>query len=188
MVWGDGMDSINEISYMDRIDKLEWLELLMNEYGDPLTKLAYSYVKDIGRAQEIVQDVFYVSYEQYERLSSKDYIKPWLYRVTINKCKDALRSGWLKRVVLNNIIPTYFTSTNETENAIIKLAQQEDLLWNVLQLPIKYREVLLLFYYEDLSISEVTAVLKSNENTIKTRLKRGRKLLQSRLKDGDFHG
>lgn len=182
------MDSTYETSHIDRIDKLEWLELLMNEYGDPLTKLAYSYVKDLGRAQEIVQDVFYVSYERYEQLSSIDYIKPWLYRITINRCKDALRSSWLKRVILNNIIPTYFKSPNETESSILKIEQQENLLWNILQLPIKYREVLLLFYYEDLSIAEIEAVLYCNGNTVKTRLKRGRTLLQSRLKDGGFHG
>ena len=79
---------------MDRdIARSEWLTHLMNEYGDRLTKLAYTYVKDIGKAQEIVQDVFVTCYEKYEKVRQIEKIKPWLYRVTINRAKDVLRSS-----------------------------------------------------------------------------------------------
>jgi len=90
---------------MDRdIARSEWLTHLMNEYGDRLTKLAYTYVKDVGKAQEIVQDVFITCYEQYEKVRHIEKIKPWLYRVTINRAKDVLRSSWVKRVLLHNTL------------------------------------------------------------------------------------
>lgn len=168
-------------------NKIAWLEKIMDEYGDALTKLAYSYVKDVGRAQEIVQDVFFTSFNEYENMHNKDYMKAWLYRVTINRSKDILRSSWLKRVLLNNVLPTYTKSNNSTENAVLDFEQQQYLLSQILLLPIKYRESLVLYYYEDLSIVEIGDLLNINENTIKSRLKRGRSMLEKLLKDGDFH-
>ncbi|MEO4052859.1 sigma-70 family RNA polymerase sigma factor [Solibacillus sp. CAU 1738] len=181
------MDFTFSTTTTPQVKKIEWLEQLMEDYGDSLTKLAYSYVKDIGRAQEIVQDVFFICYSQYEQVIKIQLVKAWLYRVTINRSKDVLRSSWLKRILLNNVLPNYTKSNHLTEQAVLHSEQQQHLLSYVLKLPIKYREALLLFYYEDLSIIEIADLLDINKNTVKTRLKRGRALLEKQLKDGDFH-
>ncbi|WP_413363593.1 sigma-70 family RNA polymerase sigma factor [Lysinibacillus sp. 3P01SB] len=182
------MDSTHLSSAKQNITQVEWLEYLMDTYGDALTKLSYSYIKDIGKAQEIVQDVFLLCYERFEELQQITSLKAWLYKVTINRSKDKLRSGWMKRVILNNFIPAYTKAPNSTEQAFIRQEEHHDLLMLVLNLPIKYRETLLLFYYEDLSIAEISFMLQLNENTVKTRLKRARELLKQLVKDGDFSG
>lgn len=182
------MDSTHLSSTNEDITQMEWLEYLMDTYGNALTKLSFTYIKDLGKAQEIVQDVFFLCYERYEEIHQIASLKAWLYKVTINRSKDSLRSGWLKRVILDNFIPVYTKAAHSTEQTLIKQEQQEDLLTHVLELPVKYRESLLLFYYEDLSIAEMVYTLQLNENTIKTRLKRGRELLKQSVKDGDFSG
>lgn len=182
------MDASHLSTIKENTAKIEWLTYVMEMYGDALTKLSYTYVKDIGKAQEIVQDVFFLCYERFEEIQQITSLKAWLYKVTINRSKDKLRSNWLKRVILNNLIPLYTKTTYSTEQAFIKQEQQQDLLMLVLNLPIKYREALLLFYYEDLSITEMAYMLKLNENTIKTRLQRGRALLKQSIKEGDFSG
>lgn len=182
------MDASHLSTIKENTAKIEWLTYVMEMYGDALTKLSYTYVKDIGKAQEIVQDVFFLCYERCEEVQQIASLKAWLYKVTINRSKDRLRSGWLKRVILNNLIPPYTKAPHSTEQMLIKQEQQHQLLMHVLELPVKYREALLLFYYEDLSIAEIAYMLKLNENTIKTRLKRGRALLKQLIKEGDFSG
>ena len=139
------------------IARSEWLAHLMNEYGDRLTKLAYTYVKDVGKAQEIVQDVFVTCYEQYEKVQQVEKIKPWLYRVTINRAKDVLRSSWVKRVLLHNTVVDEQITSNLTEETIIRHDEQTMLFHTILSLPVKYREVILLFYYEDCSIDDIAS-------------------------------
>ena len=170
------------------IARSEWLTHLMNEYGDRLTKLAYTYVKDVGKAQEIVQDVFVTCYEQYEKVRQIEKIKPWLYRVTINRAKDVLRSNWVKRVLLHNTLANDQITSNLTEEMILQNDEQTTLFHMILALPVKYREVILLFYYEDCSIDDIAKTLKINPNTIKTRLKRGRSLLEKHWKELDEDG
>ena len=170
------------------IARSEWLTHLMNEYGNRLTKLAYTYVKDVGKAQEIVQDVFVTCYEQYEKVRHIEKIKPWLYRVTINRAKDVLRSSWVKRVLLHNALVDEQITPSLTEETIIRNDEQTMLFHMILSLPVKYHEVILLFYYEDCSIDDIAKTLNVNPNTIKTRLKRGRSLLEKHWKEFDEHG
>jgi RNA polymerase sigma factor (sigma-70 family) len=171
-----GMDSRKE----------QWLENLMDEYGDRLTKLAFSYLKDWGKAQEVVQDVFLTCYREYDTAKNITVYKAWVYRITINRCKDVLKSFWLKRVFVTNSLFAD-TPSKEASPEIVSINNevQTDLLEGVFRLPVKYREVILLFYYEELSVQEISELLHSNPNTVKTRLKRGRDRLGDLLRGSD---
>lgn len=170
------------------LSKEDWIEEIMTEYGDRLTKLSFSYLKDWGRAQEVVQDVFITCYTMYDTFSEINSFKSWVYRVTINRSKDVLRSSYVKRVIVNSSIFKFITATGiSTENNSIKKEEQGLLSICVLSLPIKYREVVLFFYYEDLSIQEISHLLKINQNTIKTRLRRGREMLKNLLESSDIN-
>ncbi|MCR2823632.1 sigma-70 family RNA polymerase sigma factor [Lederbergia panacisoli] len=152
-----------------------WFEGIMSEYGDRLTKLAYNYTKDWNLAEDIVQDVFIACYKEYENIDKIISFKAWIFRITINKCKDLLKSSLFKRVVTNSNLLT-FTKSSELppEMVLIKNSEEEYLSTCVLELPIKYREVITLYYYEELSIEEISEILKINKNTIKTRMSRAR--------------
>jgi RNA polymerase sigma factor (sigma-70 family) len=157
-----------------------WFEKIMDEYGDRLTKLSYNYTKDWSLAEDIVQDVFITCYKEYENFDKIVSYKAWIFRITINKCKDLLKSSIFKRVVTNsNLLLLNKSSELSPEMSIIKSSEEEFLATCVLLLPIKYREVITLYYYEELSIEEISEILKINRNTIKTRLNRARMKLKA---------
>jgi RNA polymerase sigma-70 factor (ECF subfamily) len=182
------LENIKEL-IVSELDKDIFLERIMDEYGERLTKLSYNYVRDWGQAQEVVQDVFVICYKHLDEYHHINSFKSWIYRVTINKCKDKLRSSLLKRFIFNNEIFKNMNSMEPTpEDQVLKDKEAEFLSECVLSLPIKYREVIILFYYEELSIDEISSLLNMNPNTIKTRLKRSRDLLKNLLESGENHG
>ncbi|WP_313800825.1 sigma-70 family RNA polymerase sigma factor [Cytobacillus sp.] len=162
------------------LDREAWLEKIMEQYGDRLTKLSYNYIKDWNLAEDIVQDVFITCYKEFEKIDNIISFKTWIYRITINKCKDVLKSSIFKRVMVNsNFSPLKRSPELTPEMMILKRSEEEFLSTSVLALPLKFREVITLYYYEELSIEEMSGILKINQNTIKTRLNRARKKLRA---------
>jgi RNA polymerase sigma factor (sigma-70 family) len=174
---------------LSETDKEILLESIMDEYGERLTKLSYNYLQDWGKAQEVVQDVFIICHKHIEEYDNIHSYKSWIYRVTINRCKDKLRSSLLKRLVFNNDVLKKLNSLEPTpEEQVLKNKEDEFLSECVLSLPVKYREVIILFYYEEMSIDEMSSLLDLNPNTVKTRLKRSRDLLKNVLESGENNG
>ena len=169
--------------------KDEWLETIMDEYGERLTKLAYNYVKDWNMAEDIVQEVFIICYKQYENIDKIISFKAWIFRITINRSKDVLKSSAFRKVVMNSSLLNLFTSQEMTpERSMVKRSEEELLSTCVLALPVKYREVIILYYYEELSMEEISGILNMNQNTIKTRLNRGRNKLKNMMERCEYNG
>lgn len=108
-------------------------------------------------------------------------LRSWIYSIAINKSKDYLRS-W--KVRNNNLIDrlkrmAYLTGNSETpEEIIIEKSNSRRLLEKVLMLPLKYREVIILYYFKELSVKEIAAVLSIKETTVRTRMDRGRRKIR----------
>jgi RNA polymerase sigma factor (sigma-70 family) len=170
-------------------DRDAWLETIMDEYGERLTKLAYNYVKDWSVAEDIVQDVFITCFRHYEKIEEIMSFKAWIYRLVINQSKDVLKSSAFKRVVKNSSLFSLFTSKDPLpEISLLKRSEEVILSRCVLALPVKYREVITLYYYEDCSIDEIKGLLGLNRNTIKTRLNRGRAKLRRMMERWEHDG
>ena len=163
--------------------KDEWLNTLMDEFALPLTKLAYTYTSDWGKAQEIVQDVFVTCYSQYEKRTSIQSYKAWIYRITINRAKDFKKTAWYKRIFLADRWLEEKPDAVQIEKHVIE--QDRDLLLSeaILALPEKYRNVIILYYYEQFSVKDIASILNISENTVKTQLKRGRDKLKITLEE-----
>ncbi|WP_308417935.1 sigma-70 family RNA polymerase sigma factor [Halalkalibacter okhensis] len=173
------MSNLNDKSIVFQIEKDTWLESIMDEYGERLTKLAFNYLKDWNAAEDVVQDVFITCYKHYENIDKITSFKSWIFRITINKSKDVLKSSSIRRVLINsNIFNSLSSKEQSPEIVMIERDENELLSMCVLSLSIKYREVITLYYYEELSIEEISKMLKINVNTIKTRLNRGRAKLK----------
>ena len=163
-----------------------WLEDIMNEYGDKMIRFAYSYLKDWGTAQETVQEVFITCFNHYTQYSNAENFKALIYRITINRCKDVLRSSFIKRVIVGNDFFAFQKSKDPSpENLLVQSDENALIAETILSLPIKYREAILLYYYEDLSVEEISDMLKVNKNTIKSRLRRGREMVGIKLEGWD---
>jgi len=163
--------------------KEQWLNALMDEFALPLTKLAYTYTSDWGKAQEIVQDVFVTCYNQYAKRASIQSYKAWIYRITINRAKDFKKTAWYKRIFLVDRWLEEKPATVQIEKHVIE--RDRDLLLSeaILALPEKYRNVIILYYYEQFSVKDIAGILNISENTVKTQLKRGRDKLKIILEE-----
>ena len=156
-------------------------EDLIDQYGEGLMRLAFTYVKSRQVAEDVVQDVFVRAYEKRDDFKGHSSYKTYLYRMTVNRCYDHLRSWSFKNVQISNKLSLLFQGVPSTETISILQDEKNMLGKEVLSLPLKYREVLVLYYYKDLSVEEIASILKCSANTIKTRLKRARDKLKVQL-------
>ncbi|MFP3919174.1 sigma-70 family RNA polymerase sigma factor [Lysinibacillus telephonicus] len=174
---------------MDKEEKDFILEKIMIEYGDELVRLAFSYVKDIGIAKDMVQNTFIKCYKNLDSFRFDAQIKTWLYRITINECKDYLKSWNYKKVQVRSILSeTARSILPSTEKAVIDKYTNEEIKDNIFSLPKMYREVIYLYYYDSLKTEEIADVLDIPVNTVKTRLRRAKQKLESMIKEAEFNG
>lgn len=146
--------------------------LAIEKYADMVRRICVVHLKNYHDAEDVFQDVF-LKYILYEKPFESDvHEKAWLIRVTINACKDNLKSFFKKKVTsIYELVqePSYIDETSF------------DTLEAVLQLPQKYRNVIYLFYFEGYTAVEISGILGRKENTIYTWLSRGREQLKSAL-------
>lgn len=165
-------------------DKELIIDEIMNLYGQEILQLAYSYVNNKAIAEDLTQDIFVKCYKNLHTYSGKAKLRTWLWRIAINHCKDFHRSWYQKNVVTaGEEIPIHGTNKELVEQTVIQREEDDELIAAIMTLPIKYREVIYLFYYEDLPIKEIAAVTETGQNTVKTRLRRAKELLKERLEE-----
>jgi RNA polymerase sigma-70 factor (ECF subfamily) len=151
------------------------IENAVTEYTQMVLNIAFTYTKNTYDAEDIAQEVFLALYRNMWKISSKEYIKAWLIRVTINKSKNYMKTAWIRK---RSNMPDIQDNTPQSETG--------DLLNAVLSLDEKYKIPIYLMYYEGYSIKEISQILKTNPATIGTRLKRGREILKNKLGDDYF--
>ncbi|WP_316572882.1 sigma-70 family RNA polymerase sigma factor [Neobacillus sp. YIM B06451] len=160
-------------------DEIGDFDILVLTYVNDIRKLIYSYVKHGETVEDLAQEVFLSAYQGYHNFRGDSSAKTWLFKIAINKCKDHLKSWHHRHLVLTEFFQEKSSrSTAETE-AIAGLEKQE-LAKAIMALPLKYREIIILYYYHDLSLPEISGLLNMNSNTVKTRLARGRDLIKRR--------
>lgn len=150
----------------------EYIQSVLNKYSIMLIKIAFTYLKSTADAEDAVQEVYLSLMKRGEGFTSEEHEKAWLIRVTINKCKNHLRSAWHRLQVPLNEDISYLPE------------EDGEVLTEVLTLPEKYRTVLHLYYYDNYSIAEIAKILRRSPATVGTWLSRGRKLLKNRLNGG----
>lgn len=123
-------------------------------------------------ADDAVQEVFLRLFRRKEPFEGEEHLRRWLLRVTVNCCRDVLKSPWRKRRVSWEELP---------ETPVFDRPEQAALYREVMALPEKYRTVLNLFYYEELSVREIGELLGVGDSTVTTRLARARRRLKERL-------
>jgi len=168
---------------MNRFLTEQKFQEVMQEYTDYLLRLAYLYVKDWSAAEDIVQDVFLKFYQKFEQFEERSSLKTYLAKMTINKSKDYLKSWRYRKQILTN---SFSSQTNKARNEFIEHDEKLELADAVLQLPLKYREVIIYYYFEELSVLEVAQILLISDNTVKTRLRKARGLLKNQLKHNQW--
>ncbi|MEK4701319.1 sigma-70 family RNA polymerase sigma factor [Solibacillus sp. FSL R7-0668] len=174
---------------MDKEEKDYILEKMMIDYGNELVRLAFSYVKDVEIAKDMVQNSFIKCYKNMESFQYDAHIKTWLYRITINECKDYLKSWNYKMVQVKSFIhETAKSIIPSTEKTVIDKYNNEKIKDTIFSLPKIYREVVYLYYYNSLTTEEIAKVLGISVNTVKTRLRRAKQRLHLVIKEAELNG
>lgn len=148
------------------------IESKIQKYSNMIYRLAFSMLKNVDDSEDIYQDVIIKYCKHHEELKDEEHEKAWLIRVTINQCNSLRRLSWFKnRSELDENIPH-----------IDKV--KDDVYYAVANLPLKYRTVIHLYYYEEYKISEIANILGEKESTVKSKLKRAKELLKKKIEGG----
>lgn len=141
-------------------------------YKTMLFRIAFSYLGNKHDCEDILQEAFIKLCYHAPDFQSDEDEKRWMIRITINLCKNNLKSLWKKKRVDAEELESY---AYESED--------KDVLLNIIQLSPKYKSVILLFYFEGYRISEIAAIMNISESAVKMRLKRGRELLKIEMEE-----
>ena len=148
---------------------------LVKKYIDTVFRIALGYTKSATDAEDIVQDVFLALLKEKKDFDSEEHIRYWLIRVAVNEGKKWLRSPWRRHVSYE----AYMDALPETA------AESRDILRAVMELPVKYRMPIYLYYYEEYSTREIAEILKLPKGTVCTYLSRGREMLKLSLQEDE---
>lgn len=167
-------------------DRSAVLEELMSEFGEDVWNFAYFLTRQREAADDIAQDAFLAAYNSLYSFRGEASVKSWLLGITRYKALGYLRNAFVRKVVLMGSFKEDGASASAEQVAFERMASRE--VWDaVMELPRKYREVLLLAYHFGLKTEEIAAALGLPEGTVKSRLSRARKKMSecwSRREDG----
>ncbi|GIN87465.1 RNA polymerase subunit sigma [Heyndrickxia sporothermodurans] len=162
----------------------ELIDEIMKRHGNEILKLVFSYVNNKTVAEDLTQDIFVKCYRSIHTYNRKAKFRTWLWRIAINHCKDYLKSWYNKNVVfIENTASSIWTEKDLVEKVVIQKDDDIHLVNTVMDLPIKYREVIYLYYFEGLTIKEISLLLDVKGNTVKSRMKRAKEILKERLEE-----
>ncbi len=145
------------------------------EYYSPMVyRLAFARTGTTQDAEDVYQEVFYRYLKNKATFVSEEHRKAWLLRVTVNCSNTLLSSSWRKR------------RTELSEELPFEDKRRQSLYEELQHLPRKYRDVIHLFYYEELSVEEIGKVLRRKPSTVRTQLTRAREMLRKIMKEEDY--
>ena len=147
----------------------------IERHADTVKRLCMVYLKNNADAEDIFQTVFLKYALSDATFECPEHESAWIVRVTINACKDLLRSVFLRRTVPLDQVTGWTEITDSAHREVLEA---------VLSLPEKYRVPIYLHYYEGYTAPEIGKLTHRNVNTVYTLLNRGKRMLKEVLEDG----
>ncbi|MFF2481600.1 RNA polymerase sigma factor [Paenibacillus sp. NPDC058071] len=163
------------------------LEQLMDEFGHDVWSYAFFLTKQRQTADDIAQDVFLAAYESLYRYRGEGTVRGWLLTITRNRCYSFYKSSYKRKTVLaRNVEPMGSAPSPEAE--VLFREEAKEVWLRVMELPVRFREVLILDYRYGLSVKEIASVLNVTEGTVKSRSHRAKVKLSRMLAHGEERG
>ena len=150
----------------------------IDRYADTVKRLCAIHLKNHADTEDVFQTVFIKYAFRSPEFESTEHEKAWIIRVTVNACKDLLKSSFRKRTV---------SFDEMVENSYEENTESADVIEAVKELPKKYRDVVYLYFYEGYTAVQIGKILSKNVNTVYTYIDRSKKMLRERL-GGDGFG
>lgn len=147
---------------------------LILENKEKSYRLAFSYVRNEEDALDVIQESIYKALKKVHTLDNPQALKSWFLRIVVNTSLDLLRKRKKEVVVDDDTLEFVSPNSNDTYEDV-------DLKKQLNELPLKYRTVIILKFFEDLKLREIAEILNESESTIKSRLYRGLKMMQVQM-------
>lgn len=154
------------------------LDEMMSLYGQDILQLVYSYVKDAVVAEVLTQEIFIKCYKALPTYNQQSNIRTWLWRIAINHCKD-YRKSWYFRKVSTAEEEQEWTSSDNVEEEVIQQDEDRQLAVAVMELPIQYRELIYLHYFQEMKLKEISGITGVKLGTVKTRMRQAKRRLKT---------
>ena len=179
------MDSDKRIKERELIDRIKGGDSnayyeLVSQYRERLYRKACSIVGDMDEAEDLLQEALVSAYLAIGSFRGESGIYTWLYRIVVNRCRDFLRSG--KKAILMDPLDPFSMVIKDFRPGVEKNHEHSEeasyLIEKINSLEGKYKKILLLRYYDELSYQEIGEVMHMNIGTVKSRLFKARELLK----------
>lgn len=158
---------------------MERFREIYDRQAECIYRVCMIYMKNDSDAQDGVQEIFLRIMEKDIPFQDEEHERAWCIRAAKNYCMDQLKSFWRKK---RTDLATW------KEVAADEDTREGKLLEMVMALPVKYREVLYLYYYEEYSVREISSMLERKESTIQSQLAAGRKKLKQQIEKEGYYG
>lgn len=151
------------------------LNLLISQYHTPLFRMCSVILRDVTAAEDAVQETFLKAYRGLSTFRGESSEKTWLTSIALNVCRDMRKSAWFRHTEKRVTPEELPLSVPAPDEDALALGQA------IANLPEKYRVVILLYYYQDMTLQEIAILLKTTPSNISKRLARARSILQKEL-------
>ena len=158
------------------MDAKDALDHLMQQHGSRLLRLCAMFLRDTSLAQDAVQDTFMKAFKHFDQFRGEADASTWLTTIAVNVCRDYRRSAWFRHVDMRQDADTLPHSADFPfpDNTVIQ---------EVSRLPDKYREVILLHYYQNMKQKDVARAMRISDRAVRKRLEKANAILRERLKE-----
>lgn len=161
--------------FPDTVRPAQELDRLVEQYQVAVLRTCYLYLHDRSQAEDAVQETFLKVYRNLGSFRGECSEKNWIMKIAMRVCYDMNRSGWARffnRRVTPEMLPEASVPFEELDDALASA---------MMRLPVRLREVILLYYYQGLTVNEIAEVLGITQPSVSNRLKRGRDKLKTAL-------
>lgn len=158
------------------------LEAWVAEYSDAVLKTCYIYLADMALAEDALQETFLKVWRNMDGFEGRNgsSAKTWILRIAINTCKNYRSAAWFRRVDRSRVfeeLPPAVTGVTDASR---------DVFFEVMQLPGKLKQVVLLYYYHGMNMAETAEILRISRAAVQKRLKKAYELLRIQLEGSDL--
>jgi len=158
------------------------IEALILSCGDDILRICTVYLKDRDAAEDAFQEVFLKVFQSRARFEGRSDIKTWLIRIAINTCKDMLKSSWRRHTVpMDETAGAENAAAYLIEDDVLERQERRRVLEAVQELPVIYKDVVILHYYYGYALGEISKMLGMREASVRSRMFRAKALLRQRL-------
>ncbi len=179
-----GMTAFNEndtYRFSDSGLPREMTEEVVRHYSDMVMRLALAKTQSSHDADDIFQTVFLKLFTSEKNFESEEHRKAWIIRVTLNACNSHFTAPWKKNI--SSFDDLLENSLADGSDEGLSAEEKNEIYSSILRLPQNMKEVVLLYYYEEMSVREIAELLGTSEVNIKKRLSRARQKLKLELED-----